>query len=60
VIVGGVTFEDGDIVQEWSATDFDALGQVSVRFIRAAGLQVSVCHALDVYDEGQYVGEYRK
>jgi len=60
VIVGGVTFESGDVVQGWTAADFDSLGQLPVRFIRAAGLQSSNCHALDVYDNGEYVGEYEK
>ena len=60
VVVGGVTFENGDVVQGWTAADFDSLGQLPVRFIRAAGLQSSNCHVIDVYDNGEYVGEYDK
>jgi hypothetical protein len=58
IIVGGVMFDDGTTTKILSATDFDALGQCRVRFIRPALSQTSVCHSYKAY-QGNYQIGYR-
>ena len=57
-IVSGVIFDDGTTVKTLTATNFDALGQCPVRFIRPAGVQTSVCHSIKAY-QGNYQIGYR-
>ncbi len=56
IITGGVTFDDGTVVKELTSTDFDTLGQKTVRFVRAAGVQGSVCHFLQAYQGSVLIG----
>jgi hypothetical protein len=58
IIVGGVIFDDGTTTKILAATDFDALGQCRVRFIRPALSQTSVCHSYKAY-QGNYLIGYR-
>jgi hypothetical protein len=58
IFVGGITFDDGTIVKELTAADFDNLGQYTVRFIRPATAQTSVCHRTKVYQAGVLIGEF--
>jgi len=56
VIVGGVVFDDGTILKELSAADFDELGQAKVRFIRPATSKTSVCHTTSAWQNGVLIG----
>ena len=56
--MGGVTFDDGTLVKELTAADFDELGQASVRFLRPVDVQTSVCHMTKAYQNGVLVGTY--
>ncbi|MGO9199258.1 MAG: PA14 domain-containing protein [Limisphaerales bacterium] len=58
ILVGGVTFDDGTLVKELSASDFNELGQASVRFLRPADVQTSVCNIVKAYQNDVLVGEY--
>ncbi|MGA2661306.1 MAG: PA14 domain-containing protein [Verrucomicrobiota bacterium] len=58
ILVGGVTFDDGTLVKELSASDFNELGQASVRFLRAAGVPTSICNIVKAYQNDVLVGEY--
>jgi len=57
-IAGGVMFEDGTTVKTLTATNFDALGQCPVRFIRPASAATSVCNSIKAY-QGNYQIGYR-
>jgi hypothetical protein len=48
VVTGGVTFDDGTLTKTLTTADFDELGVCRVDFIRAAGLEGSVCMLLDL------------
>jgi hypothetical protein len=56
VLVSGVTFSDGTLKKKLIAADFDELGFCPVRFLRAAGVQTSVCHATKAYQNGTLIG----
>ncbi len=56
VFVGGVTFDDGSVVKLFQASDFDPLGQITVRFIRPATLQSATCHVLKAFQHSDYLG----
>lgn len=56
VLVSGVTFDDGTVTRVLTAKDFDSLGISRVRFVRAAGVKTSVCHATKVYQDGVLIG----
>jgi hypothetical protein len=56
IVVGGVTFDDGTLVKDLTAADFNELGQASVRFLRPADVQTSVCHMIKAYQNGMLVG----
>ena len=58
IVVGGVTFDDGTLVKELTAADFNELGQASVRFLRPVDVQTSVCHMIKAYQNGVLVGVY--
>lgn len=60
IIVGGITFSNGLLSNEWTAIDFDALGQCEAEFIRPAEAQSSFCHILDVYDGDEFLGRYMR
>jgi hypothetical protein len=57
-IVSGVMFDDGTMLKTLTSTNFDALGQCPVRFIRPAAAQTSVCHSIKAY-QGNYQLGYR-
>ena len=56
IIVGGVIFDDGTTTKVLTASDFDALGQYKVRFIRPASAATSVCHSITVFQGNNLVG----
>jgi regulation of enolase protein 1 (concanavalin A-like superfamily) len=56
IVVGGVTFDDGTLVKELGPGDFNELGQASVRFLRPADVQTSVCHMIKAYQNGVLLG----
>ena len=58
IIVGGVTFDDGTIIREMAAGDFDLLGQGTVRFLMPAWVQTANCHVAQVYQGAVPVGTY--
>lgn len=55
-IVSGVIFDDGTTVKALTASDFDALGQCTVRFIRPASVHTSVCHQIKAYQGNNQIG----
>jgi hypothetical protein len=59
VIVGGVMFDDGTTTKILTPVDFDGLGQATVRFIRPASAQTSVCHAITVWQGAAPLGTLR-
>jgi hypothetical protein len=56
ILTGGVVFDDGTVVKELSSTDWDELGFIKVRFVRAAGLNGSVCHEVKAYQDSVVLG----
>lgn len=52
-IVSGVMFDDGTMLKTITATNFDALGQCPIRFIRPASVMTSVCNSVKAY-QGNY------
>lgn len=59
LIVGGVVFEDGTVFQRWIASDFNALGEANVRFLRPAAAKTSTCHTLTAWQARVLLGSYR-
>jgi hypothetical protein len=57
IFVGGVTFDDGTIYKELTATDFDQLGRAKIRFIRPATARTATCHTIKVYQGGVLISE---
>jgi hypothetical protein len=55
-VVGGVTFDDGTTSKRIPATDFDAQGRYTIRFIRPASARTSVCHVIKLYQGGDFIG----
>jgi hypothetical protein len=58
IVVGGVIFDDGTLVKNLTAADFNELGQASVRFLRPADVQTSVCHIIKACQNGVLVGTH--
>ena len=58
IIVGGVTFDDGTVYRELTASDFDALGQSKVRFLMPVGVQTANCRRIFVMQGTAKVGKY--
>jgi hypothetical protein len=56
IFVGGILFDDGTAVKEITSADFDELGRYSVRFVRPASAQTSVCHTVEVFQDGVLIG----
>jgi hypothetical protein len=56
LIVGGVVFEDGTTRKDLTALDFDSRGQCTVRFVRPASAETSVCHSIKVFQGAVLVG----
>jgi hypothetical protein len=52
-IVSGVIFDDGTTLRTVTSTNFDALGQYPVRFLRPASAKTSVCNSIEA-DQGSY------
>src|SRR5262249_29948679 len=59
LIVGGVIFEDGTITKDLGAADFDALGKVTLRFLRPASAKTSVCHSIKLFQGQELIGYKR-
>ncbi len=58
IIVGGVTFDDGTLIHEITAADFDSLGECKVRFIMPSWVQTANCHVVQVFQGSLPVGTY--
>ena len=58
LIVGGVTFDDGTISRELKPSNFDALGQCTVRFLMGASVETANCHRIVVMQGAAPVGSY--
>ena len=58
LIVGGVTFDDGTIYRELTASDFDSLGQCTVRFLMPSGVRTANCHRITIKQGPAKVGAY--
>ncbi len=56
IFAGGVTFDDGTLFKQISPSNFNSLGQTAVRFVKAAGVQNSVCHNFKIYQSTSLVG----
>jgi hypothetical protein len=56
LFVGGVTFEDGTVVKTLTAEEFDELGIYRARFIRGSGVDTSICHLLQAFQNGIQIG----
>ena len=60
IIMGGVTFEDGTIVKELTAADFNELGECKVRAILPTYVgghaYPAVCHVRLIYQDGVLIG----
>jgi hypothetical protein len=54
----GVLFEDGTTVREFTAADFNELGQAQVRFVRPTSTKTSVCHRTKAYQGPAFLGLY--
>jgi hypothetical protein len=52
LLTSGVTFADGTITKTLTAADFNDLGIATMHFIRAAGIEGSVCNEARVYHNG--------
>ena len=53
----GVTFDDGTIVREISAADFDETGRYYYPMIKPAELRGSTCHRTKIYIGGVFYGD---
>jgi hypothetical protein len=58
IIVGGVTFDDGTTYREIQPSDFDALGQYTLRFLMPQGVQTANCHRVTIVQGATKVGTY--
>jgi hypothetical protein len=58
-IVSGVIFDDGTSIKTLTSSNFDALGQCPVRFIRPVTAHTSVCHSIKAF-QGSYPIGYRR
>ena len=58
IIVGGVTFDDGTLVHDVTAGDFDPLGESVIRFLMPAWVQTANCHTVQVFQGDVLVGTY--
>lgn len=56
IFVAGVLFEDGTVTKTITAADYDELGQVHVRFLKAPEVQTSICHNLSAYQNNEFIG----
>lgn len=56
IVVAGVTFEDGTVVKDLTADDFDQIGECKVRLILPAEAFTAACHTLLVYQGELLIG----
>ncbi len=56
ILVGGVIFDDGTVTKVLGPGAFDALGESSVRFIKAATTKTSVCHTTKAFQGAVFLG----
>jgi regulation of enolase protein 1 (concanavalin A-like superfamily) len=56
VFAAGVMFEDGTVVKELTAADFDPSGKARVRFLKPATSPTSVCHRTKALQNGVLLG----
>jgi len=53
---GTIAYEDGSRVRDFSAGDFNAVGEVTVVFYHSRPIATSVCHYTDVYQNDVLIG----
>jgi len=56
IFVGGVTFDDGTIIKNITASDFDDLEEYEHQIIKSASCYTGPCHYIRVYQEGVLLG----
>ena len=56
VITAGVTFDDGTLSKELTASDINELGVARIRLRIAPSVDTSVCHILRAYQYGIFLG----
>ncbi len=54
----GILFDDGTTIRSLGASDFDDLGRATIRFLRSAATQTSVCHRVKAYQGKTLLGVY--
>jgi len=59
LIVGGVVFEDGTVLNTWTAPDFNPLGEAVVHFLRPAMARTAACHSLSAWQGPVFLGDAR-
>ena len=57
IFVAGVLFEDGTTEKILTEEDFDEMGVCKVRFLYPADQPTSICHRLNLYLNGEWVGQ---
>lgn len=58
IIMGGATFVDGTTVKTLTASDFNELGQVTLRALRSPGTKSALCHITTASQEQTHLGTY--
>jgi hypothetical protein len=56
MFVGGVFFSDGTVEKRLTMSDFDEHGLATVRFLKAAEVDTSICHQMRVFDGPELLG----
>ena len=58
IFVPGVVFDDGTMIKELTAENFDDYGTSLVYFMMAQGVETSVCHRIKVYQGDRLIAHY--
>lgn len=56
IFVSGVLFDDGSVVKDLAAEDFNELGECSVRLIQPSWCKTAVCHSVIALEDGLAIG----
>ena len=60
VFVSGVSFENGGTVKDCTDQDFDEVGELVVRMLKAPNVLTSVCHSIQLLQEWESLGWYEE
>jgi len=58
IAAAGVTFEDGSVSKWLTKEDFDTNGVAKVKFVRAPGVETSICHIVSLWQGEEMIGTY--